>query len=158
MPPSVTDLPQVETTPTAPVQAEHVAQMMDDLFTAMLGMPFNPVPEGVMPQGCDDLQASVRVSGDWNAEIRILASAELSRQIACAMFAAEPADLTSDEILDALGEVANVIGGNAKGIVGRDCRLSLPCVGAPAPECGADRLSLTFQCGEHPISVQLIDR
>jgi chemotaxis protein CheX len=51
----------------------------------------------------------------------------VARELAAAMFGIEADDLGDEELVDALGEVTNMIGGNVKALVGGNV-LSLPSV------------------------------
>lgn len=101
-----------------------IASMVNELFSSMLEMPFNPEPQDSTDVSAREVQATIRISGDWDAECHVLVSDELAARIASDMFRAPSSELTNEEILDALGEVVNVIGGNAKGMVDLDCDLS----------------------------------
>ena len=52
----------------------------------------------------------------------------LAKTIASKMFAMEVEDLEEEEVLDAVGEIINMIGGNIKGSVGVESTLSIPDV------------------------------
>jgi hypothetical protein len=139
------------------INASDVGQMGSDFFTAMLGMPFDPQPsKETNTPGEDALTASIQVEGTWNATFRVIASKALATEIASTMFDIAPDKLSSDEILDALGETVNVIGGNAKGIINEECNLSLPCIGQyQSPKDEQDWMNLTFDCSGHPLSIHV---
>jgi len=75
----------------------------------------------------------------------------------------DPADTTPEEVTDALGELANMIGGNVKALLPEPCRISLPAVAD-----GMDyRLSVpgarpvtavTWSCESEPLMVRLLER
>jgi chemotaxis protein CheX len=58
----------------------------------------------------------------------VLTSPSAARDIAACMFQMESADISPDEIADAFGEIANMVGGGVKGMVGVQTALSLPQV------------------------------
>lgn len=157
MPQSAIDQLTVDSTTTSRIGVEHLTQMAGDLFTAMLRMPFQPEPRVGECLDCPDIQATVRVSGQWNAEIHVIVSDQLARRIGCAMFGTEPEDLSDEEICDAMGEVANVIGGNAKGVVDSDSNLSLPVVGEPNVDWPEHALVATYLCDDCPLTVVTIE-
>jgi chemotaxis protein CheX len=157
MPQSAIDPQPGNTTPTLRIGPDEVARMANDLFNAMLGMRFNPDPQDASGIAPVDVQASIRISGDWNAECHVLASDELATRIAEGMFGSEAGDLTEAEILDAMGEVVNVIGGNAKGMVDLDCNLSLPCVGRAVRDQPESALALDFDCDGLPLTIVMIE-
>jgi CheY-specific phosphatase CheX len=131
--------------------------MAHDLFNAMLEMPFNPEPQESSGIAAPDVQASIRISGDWEAECHVLASDELATRIANSMFGSEAGELSEAEIHDAMGEVVNVIGGNAKGMVDLDCKLSLPCVGRYIADQPEAALKLEFDCAGLPLTIVIIE-
>jgi chemotaxis protein CheX len=87
----------------------------------------------------------------------VLASDELAARIASGMFGAEAGELSDEEILDAMGELVNIIGGNAKGIIDCECRLSLPCVGRYTSELPESSLKIDFDCDGLPITIAMIE-
>lgn len=139
------------------IGSDDLGQMGTDFFTAMLGMPFSPDPiENADAPEPDSLLSSIRVEGTWNATFRVAAPKSLAAEIASSMFGVAVDDLTSEEILDALGETVNVFGGNAKGIVNEECSLSLPCIGRYEPIETPDAWTvLTFECNGQPLTLQV---
>lgn len=143
--------PNVET--VGPITTDHLIQMVDDLFTSMLALDIDTAPCTVGPVSESDLSAAIRIDGEWKAAVTVLASPDLATEIACAMFAASQDELEESEVFDALGEIANVIGGNVKGIVDRDCNLSLPCVG-PAALVGQPKgTCVAFELHGKPLTI-----
>ena len=72
--------------------------------------------------------ASVSISGSWDGIVRLDFTTGLPGELAAAMFMMEPADVTDDEIADAVGELANMLGGDLKSLLPEHSRLSLPSV------------------------------
>ncbi|MFK7768392.1 MAG: chemotaxis protein CheX [Mariniblastus sp.] len=144
--------------PGAIVSADDVAQMANDLFTAMLALPFDPTPRDSFDPTATAIQSSIQIQGDWNAELRVTAPHELASEIACNMFGLEGEEISKSDIFDAMGEIVNVIGGNAKGVVDRDCKLSLPCVDDFRELLETPTLTTTFECMNHPITIQLHEK
>ena len=74
--------------------------LVDDLFATMLDMP-NEAVEDAANEVFDEqsLQAVIRITGSWNAELRILTTDSISKDIACAMFGLEASELSEEEIL-----------------------------------------------------------
>jgi chemotaxis protein CheX len=75
-----------------------------------------------------ELTASVSVTGAWDGHIAINCSLPAARYIAATMLALEHGDVTTDDILDATGELANVLGGSVKTLLPQPSVLSLPQV------------------------------
>ncbi|MCD0463481.1 chemotaxis protein CheX [Roseiconus lacunae] len=158
MQPSAIDPVASEQEDESTVTIEEIAQMVDDLFTAMLELDVNASPIEPPEVTDETLSATVQISGDRNAIIQVFASHDLATKIATAMFAIEANELSEEEILDALGEVVNVIGGNVKGIFDQECALSLPCVGPVPQPLPEDALTTAFELEGEPITVLFKDR
>lgn len=152
----VTNQPMAETMQIQQIQVTDIVSMTKDLFVSMLEMPLSTIGCAEWDPAFKGLQATVRINGDWNAELRVIASDKLAQVIACAMFDMCEPDLSTSEKLDALGEVANVIGGNIKGNVGVESDLSLPCVGDTYTEIPSDALLQSFRCANETLHVVLI--
>lgn len=72
--------------------------------------------------------ASVSISGSWNGVVRLDFAAGMPGELAAAMFEMPPADVTDDEVADAVGELANMLGGSLKSLLPGHSQLSLPLV------------------------------
>ncbi|MBN9610186.1 MAG: chemotaxis protein CheX [Actinobacteria bacterium] len=72
--------------------------------------------------------ASVSISGEWAGHLTIVAGQDCARKIAANLFRAADDDVSTAEVADALGEIANMVGGGVKGMVGLPATLSLPQV------------------------------
>lgn len=76
----------------------------------------------------DRIVASVAISGEWNGHVVVGATPATARRLAAAMFALDPEAVSDDELADAWGEIANILGGNVKGLLPEPSVLSLPQV------------------------------
>ena len=159
MAPSATK-PNDDSQVNMPIETADVDQMVEDLFSIMLGIPAlqsPPSADGPSAEGPgeDALQATVRISGQWNAEVKVVASMTLIERIASTMFSIDLNELEEEEKVDALGEAVNVIGGNVKGVLNGDCNLSLPCVGKPFDNECPNRLIASYDCEREPLIIEL---
>ena len=87
--------------------------------------PLVPVP-AVDPSV--HVTASVSVTGAWRGHVLVSCSETASRNAAAALLGIELDEVTDDDVADALGELANIIGGNVKSLLPEPCALSLPHV------------------------------
>jgi chemotaxis protein CheX len=85
------------------------------------------VPEPA-PNQKVDVTASVSVTGAWMGHVLVSCSDGASRNVAAALLGIEFDEVTDDDVADALGELANIIGGNVKSLLPEPCALSLPHV------------------------------
>ena len=75
-----------------------------------------------------DVTGSVSVTGAWRGHVLISCSAGAARNAAASLLGIELDEVTDDDVADALGELANIIGGNVKSLLPEPCALSLPHV------------------------------
>ena len=70
--------------------------------------------------------------------------------------------MSEADVLDAVGEIVNMVGGNLKGIVEGDSSLSLPCVGNATGEApfgkDFDGITVAHRCQGDALVVRLLDR
>jgi chemotaxis protein CheX len=101
----------------------------------------------------DVLHVTVRVSGGLDAVVRIELPGPAAFAVARTMFRTE---VVYADVVDAVGELANIIGGNIKGLLAGQSKLSLPEVthweGA-APPLPAGALRADFDWAGHPLRV-----
>jgi chemotaxis protein CheX len=81
-----------------------------------------------VPADGDDVSASVSVAGAWQGHVVVSCSTDASRHAAAALLGIEFDEVTVDDVSDAVGELANIIGGNVKSLLPQPCALSLPHV------------------------------
>jgi chemotaxis protein CheX len=119
------------------VNENDLAEMVEQVWESYLD------PEGVSPlmQTYDESQASevhssVSITGSWTGHIVYASSMPAARRAAGAFLAMEPEEVSEEDLSDALGELANIIGGNVKAMLPPGALLSLPQV-VLAPEATA---------------------
>ncbi|MEM6471457.1 MAG: chemotaxis protein CheX [Planctomycetota bacterium] len=158
MPQSAIDQQIAEPSGQCAITIDNVNEMVGDLFTSMLGMQIDTTPREICEIKEDDILASIQINGDHRASVFVYTSLDLASVIGCAMFGQEPDEIEKADVLDALGEVVNVIGGNIKGVIDKECSLSLPCVGVSEGVCPSGDVHATYQLGGQPISVVILHR
>lgn len=110
-----------------PFTADDVATLVQEVGAAVLDMSMVAVsspPPGKEPGAT----ACVHVAGDWEGSVILETSAQLSVMATAAMFQLPVDEIGDEEQADALGELANIVGGSIKGLIPGSCRLSLPTV------------------------------
>jgi chemotaxis protein CheX len=144
------------------IQTGDVAQIVASVFEAMLNLQ---AVENGTPWFADEnrVTASVHLSGDWNGAVLIECDRDQACRFAGRFLSIDPPENLDDHSRDVLGELANMIGGNLKGILTRGIRLSLPSVvdGSSVRGDGGERtLRMTFRCedGFFWVTVVTIDR
>jgi len=110
-----------------PFTAGDVATLVQEVGMALLDVTMIVI-EHPSPDKERGATSCVHVTGDWEGSVILEASQLLSRQATAAMFDMPVDEVGDEEIADALGELANIVGGSVKGLMPGSCRLSLPTV------------------------------
>ena len=139
-----------------------IGQITESVFITMLGMEVARTSD--MAIG-DVARATgiVTISGAWNGAIVVCVSMTLAKTIASTMFGLDEGAATSVEVNDAIGEVANMIGGNFKSMLPTPVQLSLPTVvmgrdfQAELPGCESIG-NYTFMTGSDPLVIHVLSR
>jgi len=115
------------TTPCLPSHDE-LAELVEDVWRSFLddeivvGLEAPDDPDRTL------MVAWVSITGEWTGHLQVLTTRVGAEGIASAMFQMEPGEVSSEEVADAFGEIANMVGGGVKGMVGVHTALSLPQV------------------------------
>ena len=104
-------------------------RITSDIWTAMLGLTLEPYYDApVFPPDQRVATGIVQITGDFEGAVTIQLAESKARQVAAIMFAMEPEEIGDEELSDAVGELANMTGGNVKSTMAGSCQLSLPSV------------------------------
>jgi hypothetical protein len=134
-----------------------VASIAADAWTALVGEDELLVPlPGELP--ADVLSSWVDVVGPWTGSVVLTTGRQTAADLTRALLGeTAPELLDHEDVADAFGEIANVVGGNVKAALPGPSALSLPDVGvAPAVRNAADvcRLDVLWRGQPLTISVQ----
>jgi hypothetical protein len=133
-----------------------IQSIAEDTWTALVGQDevLLPIP-GELPG--DILSSWVDVVGPWTGSVVLTTGRETAAGLTRALLGAHaPAELEDDDIADALGEIANVVGGNVKAALPGPSALSLPDVGeAPAVRNPADQCRVDVLWRGEPLSISV---
>lgn len=106
---------------------DDVAALTTQICAAVLGVPPEHLPGSPVPARTQ-VMACVQISGGWQGAVVITCTRSVAEAIAASMFAMDPGTTSAAELDDAMGEMANMIGGNIKGRLPGPSQLSLPTV------------------------------
>jgi chemotaxis protein CheX len=108
--------------------SEELAELVEEVWRSFLDDEI--VVEHAPPaeKAARRLVAWVSITGDWTGHVEVLTTPEGAEGIAASMFQTPAAELAPAEVADAFGEIANMVGGGVKGMVGVQTALSLPQV------------------------------
>lgn len=112
------------------------------------------VPE---PDGTPVVVGRVAIQGPAAGVLAVLLPAPAAAEAAARMFDIDPAAVVPEDVHDATGEIANMVGGNVKAMLPGEHRLGLPSVttGADGPALDEALASATLLWGEHVLLVTL---
>jgi len=133
-----------------------VQSIAEDAWIALVGEEELLVPlPGRLP---DDVVSSwVDVVGPWTGTVVLTTGRQTAADLTRALLGdASPEVLDSEDVADAFGEIANVVGGNVKAALPGPSALSLPEVGsAPAPRNPADLCRVDVLWRGEPLSISV---
>ena len=138
---------------------EEILEITEATWGAMMGLDIFPNATFPEPSGDENiLIGQVNISGGWDGQVRLHATAALGRATSAKMFQMDPDIIQAQDQIDAIYELTNIIGGNIKSLLPEPCKLSLPTVQLGSewtPHVdGADQVSeLAFECEGHPLLV-----
>jgi hypothetical protein len=125
----------------------------------MLGMPVMQ-QQGKLDLGPGALAARVRISGLWDLSLVLRCQREVAMRWAAAMFNRNTAETTNEDLRDAMGELANMVAGNLKGLLPGEFRLGLPVVAEwympEGPRTGYVVADAHLMCDQDPLHVFLM--
>jgi hypothetical protein len=131
-----------------------VQGIADESWLALVGEDeyLVPVPE---PLPADVVSSWVAVSGPWNGRVVLTVGRETAVELTrCLLKEHAPEVLEPEDVEDAMGELANVVGGNVKGVLPAPSLLGLPEFGdAPAPADPADVVRVDVVWRGQPLSI-----
>ena len=133
-----------------------VQSSAEDAWTALVGEDefLLPIP-GELP--ADVVSSWVDVVGPWTGTVVLTTARETAAGLTRALLGDHaPDELEDEDIADAFGEIANVVGGNVKAALPGPSALSLPDVGeAPAVRNPADLCRVDVLWRGEPLSISV---
>lgn len=104
-----------------------VSEITSSVWRAFLPESDDISPIRVMPSDAL-LTGTVFISGQWNGFVSLTCSSVAAVRAAALMFDVEIEQVSHADVLDAVGELVNIVGGNLKGMLPSPTGLSLPSV------------------------------
>jgi chemotaxis protein CheX len=136
---------------------------VESVWNDTLGLIVDVAPPTFGPRPSGNLMGWVQIVGGFEGAVIVQTTDAFMRQAAGIMFGREATAITREDMLDALGELANMVGGMLKAQLPGPSFLSLPTVAdgdgssLSFPHAGVlGRVELT--CVGDPVNVSLIAR
>jgi len=151
------------------VTEEHIVEVAQEVWFSLLGLDVTRMERGseeldalAQLDGMDGMDARVHIDGAWRGQVRLQCGTQVAVRLAAAMLYVQATDVDPAAAADAIGELANVVGGNIKSLLPPPSRLSVPVVSnRRAPRGRAATASLrrvtavSFLCPAGPFEVGL---
>ena len=138
------------------LDAATVQEIADQAWAALIGEEEVLVPlPGELPPAT--LSSWVDVVGPWTGTVVLTCGSDTAEELARALLREHaPAELDDEDVDDALGELANVVGGNVKAVLPGPSVLGLPEVGvAPSPGSPADTCRVDALWRGQPLTISV---
>lgn len=111
------------------ISGTDLTAIVDDIFGAMAGMQLVPCNKVVTFDAQNGhVVAVVQIVGDWQGAVRLDIDLDLARRACANLTGVEVSELSPQDVRDAAGELANMVGGSVKALCAHSSRLSLPTV------------------------------
>jgi chemotaxis protein CheX len=112
---------------------EDIDAIVGQVWDAFIHLPVRSVaPDHVAGADPGDwIDGEVRISGAWDGLVAVSCPSHLACRMTMAVVGLAPS--SPGDVIDVLGEVANITGGNIKALLPSPTVLSPPTVHAPAP-------------------------
>jgi chemotaxis protein CheX len=112
----------------------------------MLSMTLDPVPfTDLFCVGTGHMLASVELSGMWRGRIEVRLDEKLAYSATAAMLMQPVETVAQADMLDAIGEIVNMVAGAIKSSLPRPTAMSIPASAVePAGFCGLQRTENTL--------------
>lgn len=111
-------------------QERDIVELVDMVWSTTLGMETHLCDPGERERRpLPAVEAQVHITGTWQGLVALHTSQALAARIAQRMFRLDTTPPTAEDVQDAFGELANITGGNIKGLLSEgNAYLSLPAV------------------------------
>ena len=110
------------------VSPDDVCIIAQDVWASFLAVHILQIQVDDALAGRPSMVGAVRVTDAWFGAVVLEMTPGLARSVAATMFGSTPDVVTDPEVVDALGELTNMIGGNIKSLLPAPSQLSLPMV------------------------------
>jgi len=109
------------------IAAHAVTQIVQSVFSTMLGLEVTRrhIPWAEASQRVTSL---VHLTGAWNVSVIFECDRSQAENFACRFLSLDSGEADGGMVCDVLGELANMIGGNLKCVLGKGIDLSMPTV------------------------------
>lgn len=116
--------PTEEVTDFGPI----VNQIVENVFQTMMGLEVHQTDTAPFPPAGELITAAISLAGTWKGAVLVECGLKEAFLFTSLMIGVEQPTALNDDVRDALGELANMVGGNLKSVLPGGVGLSLPTV------------------------------
>lgn len=113
---------------TTQINKEQVVELIESIWDSMLSIPISNADGDCVIRDAAGFMACVQISGAWNGMVLLAPTEGFARRAASIMLAVSEEELQVVDMLDAIAELCNMIGGGIKSLLPGPSHLSLPTV------------------------------
>jgi chemotaxis protein CheX len=151
------------------VTGADVREVTAQVWAAMLGLDVDGLAESdarssVVDRG-EQLVGSVCIRGAWHGVVAVRCSRSAAVRFAARLLSVAPAEVDDSQAVDAVGELANIVGGNLKTLLPGPSELTTPVVEGhslfswPTGDADLDEVACVHLASEgHPFEVLVRSR
>ena len=111
-----------------PIPVDELVQYTQFTWSSILEVDVEQVQEDFEDDSDNDINACVLISGAWKGMVVMSFHSKLAQAVTIKMFDLKKEKPTDEHLIDAVGEIINMIGGNLKALVPQPSFLSIPIV------------------------------
>jgi chemotaxis protein CheX len=143
------------------IQPAVVHDIVVEIWETMLGLEASPTASEPPADRGREVCAAVQVTGTWEGAAVIECPEAVAASFTAAMLGLDDEEPAEGDVHDVMGELANMVGGNLKAVIGGETQLSLPTVVVGAdldlsvPGASVD-FAACYEAGEHPFRVVVL--
>ena len=132
------------------------SSLFEGLFEGLFDGLFEEPLDGAAALPVDLVTAYVDIRGSWQGRVLLATTAEGARALAAHMLRVPDSLVREADLVDAIGELANIVGGSVKSCVDGQASLSLPTVSRSAVRsAGPDALEVRATWNSYPLRVRV---
>lgn len=105
-----------------------IHEIVGEIWGSMLELEAAPIEVCEAPDMEREVRAAVQITGAWEGAVVFECGDSVAAAFTAAMLGLDDEKPDESDIHDVVGELANMLGGNLKAVVGAEARLSLPTV------------------------------
>jgi hypothetical protein len=142
---------------------QQILSLSRDLWASVLGLQVGPAPERRGSPHKEPVWSSrINVSGPWRGAIVIDYPESVARHAAAMLCSADAESASSEEIADALSDLAKIVGEKMRSLLPASSELSRPSVVEPSvsaskPAGMRDMGALTLSCEGRPLRIAFLE-